>query len=66
MRFHTRFVEVIVGRPLREWACERLEPSVFGVRFVLAFPCVVLWVWERGYWGWPVHPAAKKSDQCQS
>lgn len=58
MRCHNRFVEIIVGRPLREWACKRLHPSVSGVRFVLACPGVVLRVWERGYWGWPVHPAA--------
>ncbi len=50
MRFSSRFVEVIVGLPLREWACVRIEPPVFGVRFVLAFPGVVLWIWERGYW----------------
>lgn len=58
MRLHGRFVEIIIGTPLREWACERLDPPVFGVRFVLAFPSVVLWVWERGYWEQVARPAA--------
>jgi hypothetical protein len=44
----------------REWACRRLEPPIFGVRFVLAFPGVVLWIWERGYWDQSVRPAVKE------
>jgi hypothetical protein len=66
MRFHGRVIEIIVGTPLREWACNRLEPSVFGVRFVLAVPGAVLWVWERGYWEQAARPAATTDERREA